>query len=68
MSAVNRNLTARTLHIAVAVGRLNNIAAVIAADCITNNFPHEFASLGEYEKNLNPKIEVSWWSVLDSNQ
>ena len=56
-TAIHGDLAARTLHIAVAVGRLDHITAMIAADCITNNFPHGYSSLGEYEKILNPKIE-----------
>ncbi len=67
-TAIHGDLAARTLHIAVAVCRLDHITAMIAADCITNNFPHGYSSLGEYEKILNPKIEDLWWSVLDSNQ
>ena len=60
MSAVNRNLAAGTLHILMAVGRLNHIAAMIATDGVTNYFPHDDTSI---LLNIREKPVITDWLV-----
>lgn len=61
MPAVNRNLTAGTLHILVSVGRLNHIATMIAADRVTNNFPHDDTTI---LLKIREKPVISDWLVV----
>ena len=46
VTAIHSDLSAGALDIVVAVGGLYHIAAMIAADCVTNNFPHGQCLLG----------------------
>ena len=61
MSAVNRNLTAGTWHILMAVGRLNHIAAMIATDGVTNYFSHDDTSI---LLKIREKPVISDWLQL----